>query len=170
MNWIRPILIIFLESMPTAGAKVKDRRAFVSTSQLHLRKRQFLLLTLWAFLASTLKGAFLIFGCDSLSGRGEPFTEFRREVARCWCDFYWEEVVLVLYSTAIAFYAWVRWYRESISTFIAELDSHRKPKVFDRVVSEGASKNLPLNPLDAENIQPLEGTRNGGRSLLNTEE
>lgn len=62
--------------MSAAETEVENGSSFISASQLCLRIRQFLLLTLWAWLVGACMSALLIFGCKSLSGRGEFLAEF----------------------------------------------------------------------------------------------
>jgi hypothetical protein len=66
--------------MSAAETEIENRSSFIRTSQLCLRKCQFLLLTLWALPVGACTGAFLIFGCKSLSSRGEFLAEFGWEL------------------------------------------------------------------------------------------
>jgi hypothetical protein len=65
--------------MPTAEAMVEDRRSFIRTPQLRLRKGQFLRLTRRTFLVNAWKGVFFVLGGQNLRSR-QFLAEFRREV------------------------------------------------------------------------------------------
>jgi hypothetical protein len=135
--------------MSAAETEIENRSSFIRTSQLCLRKCQFLLLTLRALLVGACTGAFLILGCKSLSSRSEFLAEFGWELFGRWDHSFTKEEVyisglvhykvrssgqqtLVHLSTAVAFHTRACWNWESISTVTAELENHSKENcVFD---------------------------------------